>query len=103
VIVVQVAPANLNVTYKHVKGHQDDDSSYESLPFLAQLNVDADKYAGEYQTHHGSYRPLISLSPTHPIALNINGKTIHRNLKTAVRDSAHAARLFDRLCYFRDN
>jgi hypothetical protein len=97
-IVAQVAQANLQVKYKHVKGHQDNDTLYESLPFLAQLNVDADKYAGEYQRRHGSYRPLISLSPTRPIALDINGKTIHRNMKTAFQDSAHAAPLLDRLC-----
>jgi hypothetical protein len=98
VIVSQVSQAKFKVTYKHVKGHQDNDTPYEALPFLAQLNVDDDKYAGQYQGSHGSYRPLISLSPTRPIALDINGKTIHRNLKSAVRDSAHAAPLFDHLC-----
>ena len=33
----------------HVKGHQDKDTSYANLSLAAQLNVDADKLAGEYQ------------------------------------------------------
>jgi hypothetical protein len=52
-IVSQVSQAKFKVTYKHVKGHQDNNTPYEELPFLAQLNVDADKYAGQYQGSHG--------------------------------------------------
>jgi hypothetical protein len=72
-IVVQVITAKMTVTYKHVKGHQDKDIPYAELPFLAQLNVDADKLASEYQKDHGSYRPIIPLSPTRPMALDISG------------------------------
>jgi hypothetical protein len=54
----------MSVTYKHVKGHQDKDIPYAKLPFLAQLNVDTDKLAGVYQKDHGSYRPIIPLTPT---------------------------------------
>jgi hypothetical protein len=52
---------------------------------LAQLNVEADKYAGEYRSLHGSYRRIIPLSPTRPVALDIGGKTIHRGFKQAIR------------------
>jgi hypothetical protein len=96
-IVVQVEAAELQVSYKHVKGHQDKDTQYEDLPFLAQLNVDADKLAGTYQIEHGSYRPLIPLSPTRPIALDIAGRTIHRHMKSSIRDAAHAGPLLQRM------
>ena len=36
--------------YEHVKGHQDSKIPYEELSLLAQLNVEADRYAGEYRT-----------------------------------------------------
>ena len=96
-IVRTVESMEIDPVYKHVKGHQDETKSYDSLSFLSQLNVDADKYAGEYQQAFGAYRPLIPLSPTRPIALDISGKTIHRNFKSAIRDAAHTQPLFDRL------
>jgi hypothetical protein len=80
-IVVQVEQALLQVTYQHVKGHQDKDTAYELLPFLAQLNWDADTLVGAYQLLHGSHRPIIPLSPTRPIALDIAGCTIHGYMK----------------------
>ena len=54
-IVQTVAEIKLEATFKHVKGHQDKEHSYASLPFLAQLNVDADKYAGKYCKRCGSH------------------------------------------------
>ena len=36
-------------TYQHVKGHQDKDIPVAELSLLAQLNVEADKYAGEFR------------------------------------------------------
>jgi hypothetical protein len=96
-IVTNVARAGINVIYKHVKGHQDKEKAYDDLPFLAQLNVDADKYAGEYQRQHGTYQPIIPLSPTRPIAIDLDGKTIHRHLKSAIRDAAHSQPLMNRL------
>jgi hypothetical protein len=96
-IVLQVEKSRLQVIYQHMKGHQDKDTAYELLLFLAQLNCDANKLAGAYQLSHGSCRPLIPLSPTHPIALNIAGRTIQRHMKTAIRDSAHSGPLLDRM------
>ena len=62
---------------------------------MAQLNVEADKYAGEYQQQFGNYQCLIPLSPTRPVALDIDGKTIHRGLKQANRDSIHGTHLLE--------
>jgi hypothetical protein len=36
-IVLQVEAAGMKVKYKHVKGHQDEETAYNDLPFLAQL------------------------------------------------------------------
>lgn len=36
-------------TFKHIKGHQDDKHPYHALNLDAQLNVDADVEAGEFQ------------------------------------------------------
>ena len=57
------------------------------------LNVEADKHAGEYRTHSGQYRPIIPLSPTKLVALDIDGKTIHRGLKQAIREAIHGPHL----------
>jgi hypothetical protein len=96
-IVRTLSQSKLVVTYKYVQGHQDEKTAYELLPFLAQLNVDADTYAGGYQCAYGSHRPIIPLSPTRPIALDLSGRTIHRNMKTEIRDPAHAIPLLNRM------
>lgn len=94
-IVDTLSTCSIEASYVHVKGHQDDDTPLEELGLLAQLNVEADKYAGEYRALHGSYRPVIPLSPTRPVALDIGGKTIHRGFKQAIRDSIHGTHLLE--------
>ena len=81
--------------YEHVKGHQDDTTPETALDLMAQLNVEADKYAGEYRQQFGNHRPLIPLSPTRPVALDIDGKTIHRGFKQAIREALHGPHLLE--------
>ena len=88
--------AEIDPTFTHMKGHQDKDKVYDKLPFLAQLNVDADKHAGDNNITHGQYRPIILLSPTRLISLELNGKSIHRNYKSAIHDAAHSQPLLER-------
>ena len=52
---------------------------------------------GEYLQHHGRNGPLIPLSPTQPIALDIDGKTIHRGFKQAIRDAIHGSNLMEEM------
>jgi hypothetical protein len=53
------------VRLQYVKGHhQDNRVSYDRLPLLAQLNVDADKRASTYQRLHGAERPFTFMSPS---------------------------------------
>ena len=64
---------------------------------MTQLNVEADKYAGEYGTEFGEHRPIIPLSPTRPVALDIDGKTIHRGFRQAIRDTIHGPYLLEEM------
>ena len=92
-----VETMGLKVAYTWVKGHQDKGKPYDKLSFLSQLNVDADKHAGDYQSQFGSHRPIIPLSMTRPVALDIAGKTIHRHMKSAIRNAAHLEPLLNRM------
>ena len=51
------------VILKYVKGHQDTRQAYMQLSLLAQLNVDADDQAKEYQQQHGKAHPFVLMSP----------------------------------------
>ena len=51
------------VDLTYVKGHQDDRTPYERLPLMAQLNVDADRLAGEFQRECGAQRPFTFMAP----------------------------------------
>ena len=96
-IVETLRQTEVSATYVHVKGHQDSKTPYEELSLLAQLNVDADQYAGEYRTQYGMHRPVIPLSPTRPVALDIDGKTIHRGFRQAIRDAIHGPHLLEEM------
>ena len=39
----------ITTTHVHIKWHQDDDALMSDLSLLAQMNVEADKYASEYR------------------------------------------------------
>ncbi len=71
----------LKPTLEHVKGHQDDHTPYEDLDLEAQLNMDADKEAGNYQRMHHTYCPIIPRLPHNCIQLHILGKVISSKLK----------------------
>jgi aromatic ring-opening dioxygenase catalytic subunit (LigB family) len=49
------------------------------LPLDAQLNVDADELAGEYQQDHGKYLPLVNMLPSCPAMITIRGVSITSN------------------------
>jgi hypothetical protein len=52
-----------NVRFQHVEGHQDKKRPYHALDLLGQLNVDADKQAGNYNLEHGAHRPFVVMMP----------------------------------------
>jgi hypothetical protein len=47
----------------------------------AQLNVDADKYAGGFQLAKGKFRPLVSLLPSYDAMLLIRGISVTINYR----------------------
>lgn len=63
-------------TIVHTEGHQDNKAKYETLPLLAQLNIDADELAGKYQDHHGCARPRVLLFPHASAQVHIQAGTI---------------------------
>lgn len=76
-------------TLQHIKGHQDKHTNYEYLPLLAQLNVDADTAAGEFQDQHGCARPHILMFPHAGAQLQLNNGTITHHYKPSIRYAAH--------------
>jgi hypothetical protein len=71
----------IQATYRWVKGHQDKDKAYIDLPLEAQLNVDADKFAGDFQIEKGKFRPMVFLLPSCDAMLSIRGISITSNYR----------------------
>jgi hypothetical protein len=75
------AAYNIKATFYWVKGHQDNNQAYEELPLEAQLNIDADELAGEFQEEYGKFRPLVHVLPSCPAMLAIRGISITSNYR----------------------
>ena len=69
----------------YVKGHQDADHDYSTLPLLAQLNVDADDKASEYQEKYGRARPFSFCSPNAGVLLKFPEGTLTAKIVPEVR------------------
>lgn len=72
---------NINATFRWVKGNQDNDTPYADLSLEAQLNIDADALAGEYQEVYGTYWPLVNILPSCPAMLTIRGISVTSNYR----------------------
>jgi hypothetical protein len=75
------AAHNIKATFYWVKGHQDNNKTYAELPLEAQLNIDADELAGEFQDEYGKFRPIVHLLPSCPAMLAIRGISITSNYR----------------------
>jgi hypothetical protein len=64
-----------------VRGHQDKHTAYDDLSLQAQLNVDADWYAGKYQDESGKFLPQCTLLPACPVMLSIRDITVTSDYK----------------------
>jgi len=71
----------LDTSYYWVRGHQDRLTAYEDLSLEAQLNVDADWYAGKYQDESGKYLPQCTILPACPVMLSIRGISVTSDYK----------------------
>ncbi len=75
---------------KHVKGHQDDDTPYACLPLEAQLNVDADAAATEFQDSYGSRRWQVPRIAGNSAQLYLSQKTVtHHYVKNLRHAYSH--------------
>jgi hypothetical protein len=74
------------LSFLHVKGHQDDHKRVRCLSLNAQLNVEVDAEAGEYQQTYPSQCPIIPRLPSKRAQLHICGKVIPSKLKKHIRE-----------------
>jgi hypothetical protein len=72
---------NIKARFKWVKGHQDNNTKYKELPLEAQLNIDADALAGEYQDENGNFKPIVHMLPSCPAMLSIGGISVTSNYR----------------------
>jgi hypothetical protein len=86
-ILVTLKAMPIQTIFAHVKGHQDDHCPYDLLPLEAQLNVDADYEAGQYQMQHPAQRPMIPRLPHNRAQLHIDQKVISSKIKQSIRDA----------------
>jgi hypothetical protein len=64
-----------------VRGHQNKNTAYDDLALEAQLNVDADKFAEDFQITDRKFRPLLSLLPSCDAMLSIRGISVTSNYR----------------------
>ena len=86
-IISTLQAMSLQVMFEHVKGHQDDHTAYENLSLEAQMNVDADAEAGQYQCSFPAQRPRIPRLPHNRAQLYLSKKVISSKLKQSIREA----------------
>ena len=79
--------------FQHIKSHQDQACSYDRLPLLAQLNVDAVNLANQYQRDHGGHKPEVLLTRWAGAQLIFPSETVTSHYESAIRHQATAETL----------
>ena len=83
----------------HIKGHQDENTPYEELPLLAQLNCDADAQANSYLTTNPLVNhTLVHQFPAGECLLQLPQGTITRDLKHTCAETRHLPVLTEYIC-----
>jgi exonuclease III len=77
-----------HITLEYVKSHQDRHQPYHQLSLKAQLNVDADAAAKQYQRTHANIHPLAMLLPHTGALLDLPDGTITSNFPDRMRHQA---------------
>ncbi|KAI2499830.1 hypothetical protein MHU86_14647 [Fragilaria crotonensis] len=85
------------VRLEYIKGHQDEESSYENLSLLAQLNVDADRIASEYQELFSSRTPFAIMSPSVGAHLVLRDGTVTSKYSEVIEMEATGQPLIEHL------
>jgi hypothetical protein len=77
----------------HIKGHQDRKQKYDQLSLRAQLNVDADAMATEYQEQHGQHLPTVLMFPHTSAQLHLQHGTCTSHIPAALRSAETSPQL----------
>lgn len=88
----------LEMSYQHVKGHQDDSDHELDLP--AKLNVCADFLAGDFIHSHITSYPHVPVTEICQCHLQIDQHTVTSNYRLAIRDAASAPALRQHIITF---
>jgi hypothetical protein len=83
-----------NQAFKWVKGHQDDDTSYDALPVDAKYNVEADDLADQFMQQYGKPRMISPLLPAAKCTLQIGTTTRCAHFTKAIRQAVALPELF---------
>ena len=86
----------ISVRPKHVKGHQDDGTKYEDLPYAAQINVDCDEIAGrtlDTPPTDMPQRDTASFLLSSDAALSIRGTLITKDIPKQIRMASNGRKL----------
>jgi hypothetical protein len=92
-IIATIKELDIDIHTKHVKGHQDDDKTYDQLSYEAQLNIQADRLATQaWQTYFCAH-PHVHY-PDSRCTLYINNAAVNRAYRSYMRRaySSHDAR-----------
>jgi hypothetical protein len=82
----------------HVKGHQNDDSAVDDLDLSALLNIEADKLATQELQEYSSVKYIVPFDPSSEIQLNIQGRTVTRQIGSAIHTQQHLEALWQYYC-----
>ena len=96
-------PRGVEITLKHIKGHQDKEKSYAELSLPAQMNVDADRIAGDYiEANPDKNYSHALMFPSCGALIHLKNGTVTHHMKRALREAAHGEALEDYICKKND-
>ena len=72
--------------FQHVKGHQDDNTTIDKLPWPAQLNIHCNDLASQ-SLMTATPTPLVPVDPIVSAILNIDDRTITRHITSNIREA----------------
>ena len=73
-------------TFFHVKGHQDDNTPIEDLPWTAQLNIRCNQIASHHLELAMESLPEVPMLPASTISLSIGKQTVTSHVARTVRE-----------------
>eukprot|EP00957_Ditylum_brightwellii_P125199 9544402-Ditylum_brightwellii.AAC.1 len=88
---------NIKADFKHVKGHQDDDTPYEELDLPAQLSIEVDFLAIKYRTTKSMKCTKVMQLPINKVQLHASDSTITLKYYKTLQEYTTTKPLLDHL------